>query len=59
MNDNNATTLDAIFWVGNRHGAAVVNYTTGKTYALVTQTGGPYDIRLFLGWFQRLRFWRV
>jgi hypothetical protein len=58
MNYNNAPTLDAIFWVGNTHGAAVVNTTTGKTYALITKTGGPYDIRLFLGWFQRLRFWR-
>jgi hypothetical protein len=58
MNDNDTPSLDAIFWVGNPHGSAVVNYTTGKTYALITKTGGLYDLRLFLGWFQRLRFSR-
>jgi hypothetical protein len=58
MNAHPSSSLDAIFWVGNTAGAAVVNYTTGRTYALITKTTGVYDVRIFFSWLDRLRFLR-
>jgi hypothetical protein len=52
------TSLDDIFWVGNALGSVLVDQTTGRAYALITKTGDPFGIRLFLGWVDRLRFWR-
>jgi len=58
MTETLSPSIDAIFWVGNPVGAALVNTTTGRSYALITKTGEVYEVRLFLGWFDRLRFWR-
>jgi hypothetical protein len=58
MNTPPSFNLDAIFWVGNTAGATVVNYTTGRTYALITKSRELYDIRLFLNWFDRIRLYR-
>jgi hypothetical protein len=59
MNELLSPNPDAIFWVGNKIGAALVNYTTGRTYALITKLDDPYDVRLARKWHgSPLHIWR-